>query len=126
MSLSEQDQQRIRAAEGWLALGDWLAANDELEEIDAVNRALPSVIGLRVRIYCAAGKWDIAVMIGEPLARRGYQDAETLLALAIALAALGRPAEARVWLAAAVNLDQTPEFKTRIIDDPRLASVLVA
>lgn len=126
MSLSEQDQQRIRAAEGWLALGDWLSANDELEQMDAVNRALPSVIGLRVRIYCAADKMDVAAILGGPLARRGYQDAETLLALAVALTVLGKPAEARVWLAAAVNLDQTPQFKTRIIEDPRLASALVA
>jgi uncharacterized protein HemY len=75
MIVSPQDWQHLLAAEGWLELGDWLAANEELEEIEATCRAHPSVFALRVRIYCAAGKWEIALQIGEVIAKT-YADAE--------------------------------------------------
>lgn len=120
--LTPQDRQHLQAAEGWLELGDWLAANEELEEIDPPCRAYPSVFALRVRIYCAAGKWEIALQIGEVIAK-GYADAELYLALAISCASLKRVPEARKWLEGAVNLNQTQEFKLKALDDARLNEV---
>jgi uncharacterized protein HemY len=119
MTLSPKDQHHLLAAEGWLELGDWLAANEELEEIDAPCRAHPSVFALRVRIYCAAGKWEIALQIGEVIAK-AYADAELYLAMAISCASLHRVLEASGWLEQALNLNQTPEFRLKALDDLRL------
>jgi uncharacterized protein HemY len=119
MTLTPKDQHHLLAAEGWLELGDWLAANEELEEIEATCRAHPSVFALRVRIYCAAGKWEIALQIGDVIAK-GYPDAELYLAMAISCASLHRVPEASGWLEQALNLNQTPEFRLKALADLRL------
>ncbi len=55
----------VEAATGWLELGNWREANEELEEIEASWRAHPVVLAVRSRVYAAAGKYDEAVMIAE-------------------------------------------------------------
>lgn len=45
------DRPRLQAAEGWVGLGDYAAANDELEQVTASNRSHPDVLQLRWRIY---------------------------------------------------------------------------
>ncbi len=119
MTLTPQDQHHLLAAEGWLELGDWLAANEELEEIEAAHRSFPAVFALRVRIYCAAEKWEIALQIGEVIAK-AYTDAELYLAMAISCASLHRVLEASGWLQQALNLNQTPEFRLKALADLRL------
>ena len=47
----------MQAAEGWLELGDWQSANDELEEITPTMRAHRDVLKMRYRIYIKAKKW---------------------------------------------------------------------
>jgi hypothetical protein len=42
------------AAEGWLGLGDHLAANEELEQISPKLRAHPLVLEVRYKIYAEA------------------------------------------------------------------------
>jgi hypothetical protein len=37
--LPVSDQHHLRAAEGWLELGDWRSANEELENVTAELRA---------------------------------------------------------------------------------------
>jgi hypothetical protein len=44
--LSATDLRYFDAAQGWLALGDWLSANDELENITPLFRAHPEVLAL--------------------------------------------------------------------------------
>jgi hypothetical protein len=122
MTLTPQDQHHLLAAEGWLELGDWLAANEELEEIEAVHRGLPSVLALRIRIYCAAGKWEMALVVGNRIASL-CQDAEVHLSMAVANAALSRVTEAVGWLESALNLNQTQEFRLRAVEHSLLASV---
>jgi hypothetical protein len=46
----------IQAAEGWLDLGDWQSANEELENVTPRLRAHPAVLEMRFRIY-SAGKY---------------------------------------------------------------------
>ena len=122
MTLTPQDQHHLLAAEGWLELGDWLAANEELEEIEAAHRAFPSVFALRVRIYCAAGKWEMALTVGNRVAEH-IQDAELHLAMAVSNAALSQIREATRWLESALNLNQTEEFRLRALELSLLASV---
>ena len=54
------DQLYLDAAEGWLGLGDHLAANEELEQIRPELRAHPFVLELRYKIYSKAKRWDMA------------------------------------------------------------------
>lgn len=69
MKLDENDMRCLRAAQGWLELGDWKSANDELENIQPQMRAHPDVLKIRVEIYSAAKKWEFAVEAAEVLAR---------------------------------------------------------
>jgi len=53
-SLPATDRRHFEAAQGWLALGDWRSANDELENITPLHRAHPDVLALRWAIYAKA------------------------------------------------------------------------
>ena len=63
------DQRHLDAAEGWLGLGDHLAANEELVQISSQLRAHPFVLEVRYKIYSAAKKWDEAVEIARTMAK---------------------------------------------------------
>lgn len=52
--VSLSDSRLLIAAEGWLELGDWQSANDELENITPTVRAHPDVLKMRVAVYMAA------------------------------------------------------------------------
>lgn len=65
--LTESDAKHLLAAEGWLELGNFLAANEELENIAPLFRAHPEVLELRVSILMAGKKWDDALVIAETL-----------------------------------------------------------
>jgi hypothetical protein len=49
--LSPPDSHHLKAAEGWLGLGNYLEANDELENIGPQMRAHPDVLEIRWEIY---------------------------------------------------------------------------
>ena len=57
------DHYYLDAAEGWLGLGDHLAANEELEQISPKLQAHPFVLELRYRIYSKAERWDMAAEV---------------------------------------------------------------
>jgi hypothetical protein len=48
--LPARDQHHLRAAEGWLELGDWRSANEELESVTAALRAHPDVLAMRWQV----------------------------------------------------------------------------
>jgi len=62
-----QDQRHLDAAEGWLGLGNFLAANEELEQISPGLRAHPQVLELRYQIYSQVGKWDLAAEVAKEM-----------------------------------------------------------
>jgi predicted Zn-dependent protease len=68
-SLEQPDLIHLNAAQGWLELGNWREANEELEEITAARRAHPTVLEVCAEIYAKAGKWFLA----SSLARRLIQ-----------------------------------------------------
>jgi tetratricopeptide (TPR) repeat protein len=53
----------LSAAIGWLGLGNWQEANEELEKIAPALRAHPSVLAVRHEIYAKAEKWGMAAEI---------------------------------------------------------------
>ena len=56
--LKHPDPMHLKAAAGWIQLGDYDSANDELENIRAEWRAHPDVLELRWLIYSHHEQWD--------------------------------------------------------------------
>ena len=78
-SLSQTDQRYLEAARGWLMLGNWLEANEELERITPQMRPHPDVLALRWAIYAKAEKWDHALEVAKGLVELVPDDASTWL-----------------------------------------------
>ena len=57
----------LRAAEGWLELGDHLEANEELKKISLQCRFHPQVLLVRWEIYAREGHWEFAHTIAHGL-----------------------------------------------------------
>jgi tetratricopeptide (TPR) repeat protein len=61
------DKRHLEAAEGWLGLGSWQEANEELENITPQFRGHPEVLGVRFQIYAKAEKWEHAIEIASAI-----------------------------------------------------------
>jgi len=59
MPLESPDREFFDAACGYVQLGMFVEANEQLENIDAFNRVAPEVLALRVDIYCGLKKWEL-------------------------------------------------------------------
>jgi predicted Zn-dependent protease len=57
----------LSAAVGWLELGNWQEANQELDNIAAELRAHPWVLLVRQQVFVKAEKWELACQIGKIL-----------------------------------------------------------
>jgi len=67
LPLPPPDEHHLRAAEGWLELGNPVEANEELERIQPTLRAHPGVLELRWQIYARAAQWDACLAIANAL-----------------------------------------------------------
>lgn len=95
MKLGHDDMRLLLAAQGWLELGDWKSAHDELENIQPKMRAYPDVLKMRVDVYSAAKKWDYVIEMAGTLARLLPDHAFGHVRLAYALHVLKRTQEAQ-------------------------------
>ena len=59
----------LEAAAGWIQLGDYDSANDELEKIRAEWRAHPDVLDLRWLIYSNDEQWDACLDIASAIVK---------------------------------------------------------
>jgi len=57
----------LRAAEGWLGLGDNESATEELEKISPAFQGHPAVLGTRYCVCAASERWDACVELGRML-----------------------------------------------------------
>lgn len=103
MKLGDADMRHLLAAQGWLELGDWLSANEELENIQPQMRAHPDVLKMRVEVYSAAKKWDYVIEVAGSLSRLLPEEAFGHVRLAYALHELKRTQEAFDQLLPVVN-----------------------
>jgi tetratricopeptide (TPR) repeat protein len=92
--LNGPDEKHLRAAEGWLGLGSWLEANEELERITPRLRGHPDVLQVRYDVYAKAKKWEMAVEIAQVLFRTAPSNPFDRIRLAYALHELKRTKEA--------------------------------
>src|SRR5207249_5382445 len=67
MPLEPPDQQYWQAAVGYVELGMFQEANDQLENIDPFNRAAPEVLAVRLAIYRGLKKWELMQQIAKRL-----------------------------------------------------------
>jgi predicted Zn-dependent protease len=65
--LPPDEARHLSSAEGWMDLGNWREANDELKKITPTMRVHPEVLELRCRIHAAAGQWDQCIIAAEKL-----------------------------------------------------------
>jgi hypothetical protein len=68
MPLEPPDQQHWQAAVGYVELGMFQDANDQLEKIDPFNRAAPEVLVVRLDIYHGLKKCELMREIAKRLA----------------------------------------------------------
>ena len=67
--LQSPDTLHLKAAQGWLELGNYIEANEELEKITPRLRVHPAVLEVRWEIYAKAKKWDACLDIASALVR---------------------------------------------------------
>ena len=67
--LQPPDSHHLQAAIGWLELGNYTEANEELEKITPGLRSHPDVLSVRWQIYAKDGKWGTAAEIAHALNR---------------------------------------------------------
>jgi tetratricopeptide (TPR) repeat protein len=82
--LSFEDARHLQAAEGWLGLGDFASAAEELEGITPGEQTHPAVLQVRYAIHAKRGQWDVAIEIAEDLATELPDDAQSWINLAYA------------------------------------------
>lgn len=95
MKLGLNDQRHLDAAEGWLELGNWSEANEELEQITAQMRAHPFVLRVRWGVYDKAGKWEMAAEIARAMSEMLPDNSWGWIQWAFSLHKLKRTKEAR-------------------------------
>lgn len=88
------DNFRLKAAEGWLELGDWNEANNELDTITPTLRGDLEILRVRLKIYEAAGKWDLAVEVARDICVLNPETASNWMSWAGALHRLQRTEDA--------------------------------
>jgi tetratricopeptide (TPR) repeat protein len=102
-SLQPPDAFHLQAAQGWLELGDYIEANEELEEITPELRAHPAVLNVRWGVCAAEKKWDAALDIATTIIQLNPEDPLGWVHRSYALHQLKRTAEARDNLLCVVN-----------------------
>jgi len=84
MPLEPPDGQHWEAAVGYVELGMFQEANDELENIDPSNRAAPEVLAVRIAVYHGLKKWELMQEVAKRLAEFQPNDIQWTVSLAYA------------------------------------------
>jgi len=92
--LQPPDSLHLRAAQGWLELGNHLEANAELEKIAARRRAHPDVLETRWGIYAQAKDWRACCDIAAGVIKTAPERASGWIHRSFALHELKRTQEA--------------------------------
>jgi len=66
-SIEPPDSMHLKAAEGWLELGDNASAREELENISQELQAHPGVLEVRWEIYAKEKRWEDCVELARSL-----------------------------------------------------------
>jgi len=83
--LAMTDHHRLRAAEGWLGLGDNVEAARELKEIAPEHQSHPAVLEVRWRIHSQRQDWNACMDIACAMTTIAPNDAAGWIQLAYAM-----------------------------------------
>lgn len=120
---TDEIQRHLLPAQGWIELGDWQSANDELEKVEPQQRVHPYVLELRWQVYALAGKWDVAVELAGKLMEAGIPDcAERAFKVACHACRLNHIEDARKWVEKACELGGK-KMKQQVLNEPKLEQV---
>ena len=84
MPLEPPDQQHWQAAVGYVELGMFQEANEQLENIDPFNRAATEVLAVRIAVYHGLKKWQLMQEVAKRLAEFQPNDIQWTISLAYA------------------------------------------
>ena len=101
--LPAPDSHYLRAAQGWLELGNDQEANEELERITPQLRAHPDVLEVRWHIYAKEAKWDACVDIASAIVKQAPESSFGWIHRSFALHVLKRTQEAFDYLLPVAN-----------------------
>ena len=101
--LSPADQHRLRAAEGWLGLGDPASARAELDDMDLDSQGHPAVLRVRWWLASVVRDWQEAAEAAARLTVLCPDDGLAWLHYSFALHELKRTVEARDELLAVAD-----------------------
>ena len=107
MKLGLNDKRQLEAAEGWLELGNWREANEELERITPEMRAHPFVLRVRWGVYDKAEKWEMAAEVARGMTVMLPDNSWGYIQWAVSLHELKRTKEA--WGVLIPIADKFPE-----------------
>jgi tetratricopeptide (TPR) repeat protein len=93
-SLPSPDSHHLNAALGWIGLGNYNEANEELEKITPAIRVHPDVLLVRWAIFANAKKWEACLEIAKAITAGASDCAQGWLNLSVSLYRLGRTQEA--------------------------------
>jgi tetratricopeptide (TPR) repeat protein len=82
--LEPPDSHYLSAAEGWLGLGDWKEAVEELKKIPQERRRHPEALEVLREILAQAGKWKMAAEVAGHLVNLKPEAPDAWIALAYA------------------------------------------
>lgn len=67
MPLEPENQKHLEAARGFVELGMFMDANEELENIDPEVRHLPETLAVRLEIYRSLQRWELMQAVAKKL-----------------------------------------------------------
>jgi hypothetical protein len=121
-SLPFPDLLFVRAAEGWLELGNPHEATQELVQIRPRFRAHPDVLLVRWHIFACTSQWDKCLVLARALAEGAPHDARSWIALAETF--FKRGDITRAYATAVANTVDFPESCHLLYDTARYACQL--
>jgi len=87
-ALELADGRHLEAAQGWLGLGDWFEANEELECITPRMLTHPDVLRVRYEVCAKAEKWELAADVARAISEIVPHDPFGCVHMAYALHAM--------------------------------------
>jgi predicted Zn-dependent protease len=108
-AMAKRDRQHLDAAEGWLGLGSWKHADEELADITPEFRAHPAVLRAQYEVFAASKNWEGAVETARALTAAEPESPFGSVHTALALHEMERTREAlNTLLPIAANFPKNP------------------
>jgi tetratricopeptide (TPR) repeat protein len=108
-SLEPPDTFYLRAASGWLDLGDYREARAEIARISQAHQNHPDVIEIRWHIHASMHQWDAALELGEILVAIRSEDVQGWIHRAYAMRRASTGGLRKAWAALQPAVTLFPE-----------------